>query len=171
MNESNENWINPKIRIGDSPIHGKGMFAEGDIERGEILAVWRECYTDRTGAEEAVRNGKGIMQWDEDVFSYETERNPEHYMLNHSCDPNSWMADAHTLTARRDIRKGDEITVDIAMFEDQEDAVTDWSCNCGSSMCRGRVTGKDWMREDLRERYKGHFSPLINKRIEKARDP
>jgi hypothetical protein len=167
MNASNENRINPKIRIGESPIHGRGMFAEGDIGRGEILIIWKECYTDKIGAEEAVRQGKGIMQWDDDVFSYETDRNPEHYLINHSCDPNGWMADAYTLEARRDIPRGEEITVDIAMFEHDEDAVTDWSCNCGSPMCRGRIKGMDWRREDLQKRYEGHFSPLINKRIEK----
>ena len=167
MNGSFENWINPKIRIGESPIHGQGMFADGNIRKGEVLIIWRECYTDKAGAEEAVRRGKGIMHWDEDVFSCETDRNPEHYLINHSCDPNGWMSDAHTLEARRDIPPDEEITVDIAMFEHEEDAVADWSCNCGSSLCRGKVTGKDWRREDLQIRYEDHFSPLINKRIAK----
>jgi hypothetical protein len=160
-----ENWINPKIEVRESPIHGQGMFASAKIEQGEELIIWRECYTDKAGALKAVLDGKGTMQWDEDVFSYETELHREHYMINHSCDPNGWMADAHTLEARKDIFEGEEITVDMAMFESDEGAIATWSCNCGSRICRGRITGKDWRLDELQRRYRGHFSPLVNKRI------
>jgi len=47
-----------------------------------------ESHTDRAGAEEAARQGKGTMQWDDDVFSVETDSNPDHYRMNHLCDPN-----------------------------------------------------------------------------------
>ena len=167
MYDTSSNWINPNITIHSSPIHGRGMFADENIEKGDILIVWKECFTDEAGAMEAVHEGKGIMQWDEEVYSYETDLNVEHYLINHSCDPNSWMDDAYTLEAMRDIMRGEEITVDIAMFESDENAITSWRCNCGSSLCRGKVTGMDWMREDLQTRYIGQFSPLINKRIQR----
>ncbi len=169
MAQQGRNWVNPKIEVRDSPIHGKGMFASGRIGKGEVLIIWRECYTDEAEAMEAVREGKGIMQWDEDVYSYETDLNREHYLINHSCDPNGWMVDVHTVEARRDIPEGEEITVDIAMFENDENEVSAWKCNCGSGICRGRVTGKDWRDEALQKRYEGHFSPLINKRIVKSK--
>jgi hypothetical protein len=171
MNDRPKNWINPKIATNRSPIHGRGIFAVKDIDKGELLIIWRECYTNKVGAMKAIQEGKGIMQWDDDVFSYETDIHKEDYMINHSCDPNSWMADSYTLEARRKIGKGEEITVDIALFESDEDSVSSWRCNCGSPVCRGRVTGKDWMRKDLRKRYKGHFSPLLNKRIEGFENP
>ena len=165
--EINRNRIDPRILIANSPIHGKGMFASDVIEEGEVLIVWKESYTDKSGAMKAAGEGKGTMQWDEDIFSVETDVNEEDYMINHSCDPNTWMRDAYTLEARRMIEKGEEITVDIAMFESDEDAVADWKCNCGSPSCRERITGRDWMKKDLRSKYSGHFSPLINKRIER----
>jgi hypothetical protein len=42
-----------------------------------------------------------------------------------------------------------------------------WSmaCNCGSPHCRRIVANEDWRRPDVRERYAGHFSPLLNRRI------
>ena len=165
MPNSNNNWINPKIIIKKSPIHGRGMFANGDIQKGELLLVWKESYTDKAGAIVAKQKGKGIMQWDDDVFSIETNKNIEDYLINHSCDPNSWMLDAYSLEARRDILRGEEITVDIALFESDEASVSPWSCNCGSSLCRGKVTGTDWMMKELQARYQGHFSPLLNKKI------
>ena len=87
--------------------------------------------------------------------------------LNHSCEPNLWMADEVTFVARKDIEAGEELTVDYALFTAQPGwAMT---CRCGSSLCRKRVTGNDWKLADLQDRYRGHFSPFINVRIEGAR--
>ena len=38
-------------------------------------------------------------------------------------------------------------------------------CHCGTSVCRGVITGNDWQRTELQHRYAGHFSPFINARI------
>ena len=82
--------------------------------------------------------------------------------LNHSCDPNLGWAGERTLVALRDIAAGDELTVDYATM-----TVAPWEmdCRCGSAGCRGVVTGDDWRRPDLQERYAGRFSPFINARI------
>jgi hypothetical protein len=32
-------------------------------------------------------------------------------------------------------------------------------------LCRGRVTGEDWRNPELWERYAGHFSPYLERRI------
>jgi GNAT superfamily N-acetyltransferase len=89
--------------------------------------------------------------------------------INHSCDPNVWIADEVMQIARRDINAGEELTMDYAMIEADEDNVKPWDCRCRSSLCRGRVTGLDWRLPSLQERYAGHFSPFINRRIEAQR--
>ncbi len=109
--------------------------------------------------------GKLVMQWDEDLFSVENRGDDIGYYINHSCDPNLWMQDAYTLVAKRDIEEGEEITADYALWEADENYVSKWKCSCGLSFCRKRITGKDWRLPGLQKRYKGHFSPLINKRI------
>ena len=38
------------------------------------------------------------------------------YNHNHSCDPNTWMQDEVTITARRNIRTNEELTIDYALF-------------------------------------------------------
>ncbi len=85
--------------------------------------------------------------------------------LNHSCDPNLWMTDEVTLVARRNIKPGDEITADYAMWEIDSDWRMDNVCNCGALLCRGMITGEDWRLKEIQMRYAGHFLPLINKRI------
>ena len=164
MKKEQKNWLSSKIQIVDSPIHGRGVLAISNIREGEKLIVWRDSYTDKVGAMEAERQGKSTMQWDDDIYSYETEDKSDYYSINHSCNPNSWMEDAYTLTARRDIKDGEEITADYALWETDENFVSIWNCNCSSPLCRGKVTGKDWMSSELQDRYKDHFSPLINKR-------
>jgi hypothetical protein len=165
------NWLDPRIEIGNSPIADRGMFATRPIKAGERVVVWGGAwgkdYTDRQGAARAAAAGRATMQWDEDLFSIEQGGDDTEYLINHSCDPNTWMADAFTLIARRDIRSGEELTADYALWEADESYVSRWSCRCGSPRCRGRVTGRDW--EAFVERYGGHFSPLLEKRVRDAK--
>jgi hypothetical protein len=39
-------------------------------------------------------------------------------------------------------------------------------CSCGSQNCRGNITGEDWKRPDLRERYAGYYMPYLQRRID-----
>jgi hypothetical protein len=47
MKQIHKTWINPKIKICNSPIQGKGMFAISDIYKDETLIIWGDCYTDK----------------------------------------------------------------------------------------------------------------------------
>jgi hypothetical protein len=75
------------------------------------------------------------------------------------------MADEVTVIARRPIPAGSEVTGDYALWETDESSVIE-RCRCGSAMCRGRVSGSDWERPDLQERYRGHFLPYIERRFQ-----
>jgi hypothetical protein len=166
-------WIDPRIEIRPSAIAGQGMYALAPIRAGETVVVWGGWVC--TGADVAAgRVAPGsIVYIGEDTFlgapvgTYDRERDDRGDFINHSCDPNVWLADEHTLVARRDIAPGEELTVDYALFEGDEGEMKGWECRCGSPLCRGRVTGRDWRRLDLRARYMHHFSPFINRRIER----
>ena len=161
-----EKWISPKIEVRKSPIHGKGMFAISDISDKEKIVVWSgECYTDRKGAEQAQSEGKGTMQWDDDIFSVETDVMEDIYRVNHSCNPNAWMSDAFSVVARRDITIGEEIVIDYSLMLFNIPVSSIMDCNCGSDICRDKITDQDWKDPELQERYKGHFTPWLNKMI------
>lgn len=143
----------------------------------EVVEVWGErtdgkptvTYTaDQATVETARRDGKIVMQWDEDLFTIEDPAAGEGYFLNHSCDSNLGLRDAFTLIARRDIRPGQEVPLDYGLFESDSAYTTSWHCQCGASVCRGRITGADWQRPDVQARYAGYFSPLLQKRIERS---
>jgi len=141
------------------------MVATGTLRDGERAVMFGGAYTNAAGAERAAADGKIVMQWDEDLFSVETREEDPTYFINHSCSPNLWMADAFTLVACRQIAAGEELVVDYALFEADERFVARWSCTCGTPVCRKTVTGVDWRRPEIQQRYAGHFSPLLNQRI------
>jgi hypothetical protein len=86
---------------------------------------------------------------------------------NHSCDPSCWLTGPFMVAARREIRPDDEVTTDYATYT----AAIDWrlDCCCGSALCRGIVTGRDWQLADVQERYTGHFAPFIAELIANGR--
>lgn len=63
----------------------------------------------------------------------------------------------------RPIGPGEEVTIDYAMCDGSP--YDEFACACGSARCRGRVTGNDWRDPALWERYAGHFSPYLQRRI------
>jgi len=158
-------WISPKIQIKKTGDRGKGMFAIKEVASGEPLVIFGGEYTDAEEAKNAKANGKLVMQWDDNLFSVEDRGDSQGYFINHSCDPNAWMKDAFTIIAMRNIKIGEELTADYAIWEADENYISKWECSCGSINCRKRITGKDWLMPKLQKRYKNNFSPLINKRI------
>lgn len=163
-------WVDPRIEVKPSRLGGMGMFATTHIKEGETVVIWGGALF--TEAEIAAGKAKpgSVAAVDEGVYLAGTADkigDLSDYM-NHSCDPNVWMSDAVTLVARRDIAAGEELTADYALWEADEEWIVPWECNCGAPDCRKRITGKDWRLKTLQERYKGHFSPFINRRIERS---
>lgn len=173
-----ESWFSPKIEIRKSLTHGKGTFAKELINKGEIVEIWGEYwrgkrtveYTDdKKKVEDAKKQGKSIMYWDTNLFSIEKPGGDDGYFINHSCDSNLWFKDAFTLTARKDIEAGEEITIDYVLFESNDNLIEIQRCNCGSLKCRHIIRADDWRKVDVQREYKEHFSPLLNKKIKRDR--
>ncbi len=168
-----ESWINPRVEVRDSHSQGLGLFAKEPIEKGEVVVIWGGNFMDEVEAQKAKQQGKAIQQIDAnlwDVFDYETRNEDPSYNHNHSCDPNTWMKDEVTIIAKRNIDKDEELTIDYAMFVIDDNYVMSGECKCGSNLCRRTITGKDWRRNDLQERYKGHFSPYLVREIKQLSD-
>jgi uncharacterized protein len=84
--------------------------------------------------------------------------------VNHSCSPNCGVSmnasGACDFVAREAIEDGDEITFDYAMRNYTIEHFPG-SCLCGSTTCRGSVTGwKDLTREQKNE-YDGEVMPYL----------
>jgi uncharacterized protein len=156
-------WVDPRLKNFPSPLGGQGLFAQAAILPGEVLVKWGGMVFTRA---EGKANPETIAVLDQDLYLADPVNAAltDEYALNHSCDPNAWMLDAITLTARRPIATGEEVTADYALWLFEQD----WKlapCRCGSPVCRGQVTSQDWRRPELQARYRGHFTPYINRLI------
>jgi hypothetical protein len=69
------------------------------------------------------------------------------------------------MTARIDIKKGEEITFDYSTSEANTTKNIN-ECGCGENNCRKKLTSEDWKKKEVRELYKGHFHPHLQKLID-----
>lgn len=145
---------------------GRGVFAREKARVGELLVVWGGEVIDG-GALRAMAEDKFrlALQIEDDLYLLTTSEGAADW-VNHSCAPNAGLQGQVVLVALRDIRAGDEITFDYATSDGS--TYDEFACGCGAKTCRGRVTGADWRLPDLQERYAGHFSPYLQRRIDNA---
>ena len=160
-------YRSPKTEVRSSPIHGKGLFAKGSIERGEIVAV-KGGYILKQEQWVAIEPtlGSAEIQISEGLFIAPVQQNErEGAMLwtNHSCAPNIALQGQIVFVAMRDISAGEELTHDWATTDDLD---YEMRCNCGSAECRGTITGKDWMKKELQEKYRGWFCWFLQRKID-----
>ncbi len=155
-------WYDPRAQISPSSIQGNGMTAAQPIQAGETVVVIGgtvlttaqfQAFTETATRYNAVQIG-------EDAHLVDLPNAPGG--MNHSCDSNLWMADEVTVVARRDIAAGEELTIDYALQSGLPVDLLGQPCRCASLACRGVITGNDWQRKDLQERYQGHFSPFLS---------
>jgi len=158
-------YRSPKTEVRESPIHGRGLFAIAPIARDEIVAIKGGSIVSRERLDElAPRLGAAEIQIADGFFvcpTSEAEREGSMLFTNHSCEPNLGVAGQIVFVALRDIAPGEELTHDWAMTDDDESSTP---CHCGAATCRGTITGKDWRRPELVERYRGYFSWYIERK-------
>lgn len=161
-----ESYISPKARKGlESRIHGRGLFAVEEIKKGEIVSVkGGEILTSKQLAAVCTQL-HAEMQIADDLFiapTNEDDFGKSMMCLNHSCEPNLGIRSDIVFVAIRDIHSGEELTVDYAMMDNTSSR---FSCVCGSQLCRKEITGKDWKKKEVQERYQGYFSAYITSLI------
>jgi hypothetical protein len=162
-------YISPKAEVRESPIHGRGLFAAEDFAEGEVVCIKGGYVFGR----EALRAMPGWyasaeIQVAEDLFIgplAEEEREGSMIFSNHSCEPNVGVRGQIVFVAMRAVAAGEELTHDWATTDDDD---YELECRCGSPACRGVITGRDWRRKDLQEKYRGFFSAYLADKIARA---
>ncbi len=168
MTESRKplSYISDKAVVQDSSIHGMGLFATAGIKAGEIVCIKGGYIFNRQTLQamgEWYRAAE--IQVAPDLFIgpvSEDERAGSMIFSNHSCDPNLGVQGQIVFIAMRDIEVGEELTHDWAMTDDDD---YDMKCGCGSAICRKIITGKDWQKPQLQQRYRGYFSSYLQQKI------
>lgn len=171
-NGSSRCYLSPKVVFGDVPPRGMGLSASDPIAKGEVVLVLGGAIVGQAEIEK--QDHHFSIQVDEDLFIAPIDRDFA-FRINHSCDPSVGMASQISYVALRDIAAGEEITYDYAMtdgvaFEMADGSIYDeFECRCGTPHCRGWVSGDDWKRPELWERYGNHFSTYLLQRIDRLK--
>jgi uncharacterized protein len=157
-------YVSPKAAIRSSPLRGRGLFATCEFRPGEVVYVMSGYVFTRNSSQNAdpvLRRGE--IQITDDLFIGAIH--PDDCMIpsNHSCDPNIAVQGQIVFVALREIAAGEELRHDWATTDDAVYAV---ECRCGAAACRGIITGKDWQRKDLQQKYRGLFSWYLEQKIE-----
>jgi uncharacterized protein len=157
--------VNSKLSLGPSKIQGLGVFAVERIAKDETVMEFGGKTLSRQEMESDDYRIRSIWPIERDTFIALPNSDPHISLdeyLNHSCDANTWLTDEVTLTARRDIEPGEEITLDQGTWNVEDVYVEDReSCACGAQTCRRMLTEEDWQRADVQKEYAGHFHPMI----------
>jgi hypothetical protein len=158
-------WCNPKLERRTTPAAGDGLFAANAISKDELLVVWGGVIvtTEQLYKLPMMARHRAIqVEQDHHLSSGLIDDDAD--CVNHSCNPNSGMRGQIALVAMRDITLDEEIAFDYAMSDAHPLFVME--CACETPNCRGKITGDDWKLTDLQKRYKGYFSPYIQRLID-----
>ena len=161
-----EPWLHPALSVRASPIEGRGLFAVEPVPADvKVVVFGGRLVTDAELAAVFASATEYVdaLSIDADLNLVLPGRTPAGFG-NHSCDPNLWWGgDYYSLITRRPVRADDEVTLDYGTITDATDFTMD--CGCGTSRCRGQVTGQDWRLPDLQDRYGPHWVPALHRRI------
>jgi hypothetical protein len=171
MQMTSHSYISPKAAVKESVIHGQGLFAIAQIGRDEIVCVkGGHIFDGATLRAMTAWYRAAEIQIAEDLFIgplSEKEREGSMIFSNHSCEPNIGVRGQIVFVAMRDIEPGEELTHDWAMTDDDD---SELDCRCGATSCRQIVTGQDWRRKDLQEKYRGYLSTYLSEKIKRLPD-
>ena len=162
-------YISPGAEVRASPIHGRGLFAREPFAPGEVVCVKGGYVFDRA----TLRSmpdwyAAAEIQVAEDLFIgplAADEREGSMVFSNHSCEPNVGVRGQIVFVAMRPIEAGEELTHDWATTDDDD---YELECRCGASACRKVITGQDWRKIELQEKYRGYFSAYLADKIARA---
>lgn len=152
--------LNPAVKVkSNSVIEGVGLVASQLIPKGDIVFRFDDSKPPahlyeivNWPPQKRIRFLAFAIQIGEDDFSFQQG---DIKYINHSCDPTVWWDGYGTLTARRDIRVGEEITYDYSTSDIT--LIYKMQCLCGTKSCRGTVTNKDYLNPAFQDKYINHL--------------
>lgn len=158
-------WNSPKIARRDDPATGGGAaYALEPIAKGELLVMWGGSVTHESVFKTLPEKVRSLsVQIEENLYLVTIVPSVADY-INHSCNPNAVLYGYAGLIAWRDIKSGEDICYDYATTDGGP--YDEFQCLCGAPDCRQIITGNDWKNPALWEKYDGHFSPYLQRRID-----
>ena len=145
-----------KFYIGKSKIKGKGIILNRDIKKDETIFIF-------LGREKIHTAGDWFHgpNWFQIGYAKWIEPRPGSAgnYLNHSCSPTAGVHGKNKIVAMRDLKMGEEITIDYALTETYP--LWHMKCNCRSKNCRKIVKPYQDMPAQRMKKYVEYTSQYI----------
>lgn len=152
-----------RVGIADNPLLGKALFADEDIEDGEMICLYHGIRMSAQEGKARIRGGcddSYMINLTRGVYVDGSKARVGACMANHSCNPNSELqhdylpgpdrAPIVLLRAVKKIQKGEPINCWYRYFDLEDDALPDIlhvesyePCHCGAPNCCGIFYIKD----------------------------
>ena len=148
------------VKVGESKIHGIGVFAGRDFQKDEIVLPIDDSRV--VNDENPLNPAAGEFDYHCDYLAnckVVLMPSPERH-INSSCDPNVYVETidgVRYVIARRDIKSGEEINYDYII--DCYGGIV-WQCACGSPKCRGTIVSSFFeLPTELQLEYLPYLNP------------
>ena len=146
-------------KIGKSKKHGVGLFSKKNFKRNQLVLV---C-----SGPIITKCSKLTLPIDYNLFLDLSDKKNHSKFINHSCEPNCGIKNRTQIVAMKNIKKGEEITIDYSMVLYDYDYYN-WKgnikCACGSKNCTGERGGYKNLSLSQKKRYKGFISEFLLKK-------
>ncbi len=151
-------WSNEQnIEAKNRPPYGKSLFARKDFKKDEVVFVAYGAIVTKTTDYTIPIDWKVLIEPripDGNICQY----------ICHSCEPNLGIKQRSLFVAMKDIKKGEEVTIDYAMigYEYGDELSEDGRiCKCGKPTCRGKMGSYKELSEELKKKYEGYISDYL----------
>ncbi len=154
-----------KIRIGKSKIAGIGLFAEKRFKKGDLLFKIDGPII-KYKVEPNYRIGPNWVCTRANEWRIPLRDCMWRY-INHCCEPNSGVKQENCVVAMRDLKIGEELTIDYSTVE----GLRTWriNCSCKSTQCRRIIRSVQFLPRSLYLKYKTYISPFLREIYEKEK--
>src|SRR3989344_7617733 len=154
-------WRHQKTKVISSKINGLGVATTKPIKAGEVVCVFGGIVVPlREIKQYRAKVGHIGFQVDDEFFLVPHSREDITITgaYNHSCDPNIGFDGTIKIIAIKDIKTGEELSLDYAFMESFFEP---FECECNSQNCRKIITPDDWKKPELQRKYGEYFSPYL----------
>ncbi len=151
-----------KLSVQKSGIEGKGLFVLEDVKKDEFIHYIegkrvKKVAVNKLDGQTEMRNWYGVGK------SVWIDPEGTHFdYLNHSCDPNAAIKGVKSLVALKDIKAGEELTIDYSITD--PDPLWEMECACGTKHCRNSIRSIESVPTDVFKKHFPHIPRYFQKR-------
>jgi len=153
-------YSSKKIIVKKSNIHGLGVIAKKKIKKGEVvfLVKGEKKFWKAKNVKDSLY-GKNWIGIGEDLWIDPYIGHGRY--VNHSCDPTASVVGKVTAIALKDLKPGEEITIDYSLVEGSP--MWYMRCNCGNNNCRKIIRSVNFLPSKIFKKYKKFMPQYFRK--------